>query len=174
MLALSLYSTTQLLNSLFVMLFVLCVSPCSVVLLVLVSTCISLLVYSLTTVYSIHESCCYHILTTMPPSSPNLQLNSICYVTLRGYSLYTYYISSSSIFSFWILVHTWRVQRDPLAAAASRTLPEDMTILSSLIENILMTFIENCFGLLFCGYELHDYEWDTHAAHERGGSGTGE
>ena len=59
------------------------------------------------------------------------------------------HISSSSIFSFWILVHTWRVQRDPLAAAASHTLPEDMTILCSLIENILMTFIENCFGLLY-------------------------
>ena len=173
MLALSLYSTTQLLNSLFVM-FVLCVSPCSVVLLVLISTCISLLVYSLTTVYSIYESCCYHILTTMPPSSPNLQLNSICYVTLRGYSLYTYYISSSSIFPFWILVHTWRVQRDPLAAAASRTPPEDTTILSSLIQNILMTFIENCFGLLFVVTNSTTMNEDTHAAHERGRSGTSE
>ena len=81
-------STTQLLNSL------LCFS------LAVLLCCLywSQHAYSLYffTLCSIHESCCYHTLTTKTPSSPNLQLNSI-WMLLCGYLSCSPTLSSSSI-----------------------------------------------------------------------------
>ena len=44
----------------------------------------------------------------------------------------------------------------PTVAATSSTPPEDTSISSSPIQDILMTFIDNYSGTPFGGYELHD------------------
>ena len=120
------------------------------------------LCWSILSLCSIHESCCYHYTTLITQSPIELSFYMLLCGDIPCSPTLTKHISSSSILSFWILVHTWRVQRDPLAAAASRIPPEDMTILSLLIQNILMTFIENCLGLLFVvtnSMMMNDGKW---------------
>ena len=48
----------------------------------------------------------------------------------------------------------------PTAAVAPPTPSEDTSISSSSIQHLLsMTFIDNCSGTPFGGYELYDDEW---------------
>ena len=109
-----------------------------------------------------HKSCCYHTLTTIPPSSSNLQSN--CFLFVRYFvgifCLLTpnKHISSSSICTVLNMNTHLKSTERSTAAATFPTPPEDRTISSLLIQNILMTFIDNCFGSSFDEYKLHD-EW---------------
>ena len=114
------------------------------------------LCWSILSLCSIHESCCYHYTTLITQSPTELFFFMLlcgdipCSPTLKKH------ISSSSIFSFWILEKS--AERPTCSCGFLHT--------SRRYDHLVLTDSKHTYDLhwkllrsSFCGYKLHDDEW---------------